>query len=287
MDSSMDKSFTDAESPPTYVSQRAKKPREDTQDSLTIQLNDFKKEIKEMMSLFSSKQEKELQHVSNTLKIIQQSNLNIENSIAYLTSQNEEFKKKINLLESQAREDKKYITILENKIEDLQVGCRKSNIQIKNVPKMKNETKEELIEMVMCLSQTLECKIDRSDIKDIYRVRGRKPQEQNSPIVVETSSALLKSEILKKGKAFNIKHKSKICSKHLGFKKQTDVPVFLSEHLTVKGSRLHFLARDLAKTRSYKFCWTAYGKVYVRKDESSPIITIRTEEQVQKLQLEK
>lgn len=275
----MDKSHTSAASTPSYVSQRNKIPK----DTLSIQLSDFRKEIKEMMAMFSTKQEKELQQVTTTLKLIQQSNLNIENSIAFLTAQNEEFKNKINQLESQAREDKKYITTLENKIEDIQLGCRKSNFLIKNVPKKTNETKEDLIDMLTCLSENLQCKINKSDISDIYRVRGKKSQDQNTPIVVETTSTLLKSEFLKKGKVFNIKNKSKICNKHLGFKTQTDTPVFLSEHLTEKGSRLHFLARDLAKTKSYKFCWSSYGKVYVRKDENAPIITIRCEEQVQKL----
>ncbi|CAK1598136.1 unnamed protein product [Parnassius mnemosyne] len=84
-------------------------------------------------------------------------------------------------------------------------------------------------------------------------------------------------------KSFNIKHKCKLCAKHLGFKTQEDTPIFLSEHLTPKGARLHFLARDLAKSKNYKFCWTAYGKVYVRENENSPIIMIRNESQVHQL----
>lgn len=280
MDSSGAKSFTDAKSTPCFVSQRAKN---SSQNTLTTQMDQFKKEIKEMFTTFTCKQEKELQQVSSALKMIQQSNLNIESSIAYLTAQNEEFKKKINQLENQATENKKYITLLENKIENLEMTSRKSMFQIKNVPKKNNETKEDLIDMVMTLSETVDCSMNKADIKDIYRVRSRKSNEQNTTIVVETNSAILKSDILKKSKAFNIKHKLKICSKHLGFKKQTDVPVFLSEHLTVKGARLHFLARDVAKTKSYKFCWTSYGKVYLRKDENSPIITVRNEEQIQKL----
>lgn len=100
-------------------------------------MDQFKKEIKEMFTTFTCKQEKELQQVSSALKMIQQSNLNIESSIAYLTAQNEEFKKKINQLENQATENKKYITLLENKIENLEMTSRKSMFQIKNVPKKK------------------------------------------------------------------------------------------------------------------------------------------------------
>lgn len=84
-------------------------------------------------------------------------------------------------------------------------------------------------------------------------------------------------------KTFNIKHKTKICTQHLGLRLGVDSPVFVTENLTAKSARLHFLGRDLVKSKSYKFCWTAYGKVYVRKDEKSPIILIKNESQIQQL----
>lgn len=140
--------------------------------------------------------------------------------------------------------------------------------------------------MVICLSETINCQISKKDIKDIYRVRGKKPDHKNAPIIVETHSALLKSDFLKMAKAFNIKNKTKLCAKHLGLKSREDTPVFLSEHLTAKGSRLHYLARDLARSKEYKFCWTSYGKVYVRKNEQAPIILIRSEQQAHQLLLE-
>lgn len=168
----------------------------------------------------------------------------------------------------------------------MQMGSRRANFDIKNVPRKNNETKEDLIDMVMCLSHSIDCKITKSDIKDIYRVRGKNSEKTNTPIIIETSSTLLKTDILKMAKSFNIKHKIKLSVKHLGIKTHEDTPVFITEHLTIKGSRLHFLSRDLAKSKAYRFCWTAYGRVYVRKDEHSPIITIRSEEQVHHLLLE-
>ncbi|CAB3244667.1 unnamed protein product [Arctia plantaginis] len=273
--------------PPSYVFQRVKRSRENTEDCLIEQLNEFKEEMKKMMSLFTANQSTEMIKITTTLKEIQYSNSSIENSIAFLTAQNEEYKQKIIQLENQAKEDKKYIVILENKMEEMLIGSRKANFVIQNVPKRNNETKEDLIEMTLFLSQTIGCNINKHDIKDIYRVRGRNLELKKSPIVVETGSTLLKTEIMKTAKAFNIKHKAKLCCKHLGFKTQVDDPIFLSEHLTAKGSRLHFLARDLVKSGSHKYCWTSYGNVYVMKDDQAPTITIRNEEQVHKLTLAK
>nr|XP_034838390.1 uncharacterized protein LOC117994565 [Maniola hyperantus] len=230
-------------------------------------------------SLFSV-QEQELKKIAPTLKDIQVTNRNIENTIAFLTSQNEEFKAKIDKLESQAKEDRKYINILEEKIEDIQRTSRKANFEIKNVPKKVNETKEDLIEMVTCLSKCVGSSITANDINDIYRVRGKKDGTKNTPIVVEISSTILKAELLKRCKSYNVKYNSKLCAKNLGHRTAEDTPIFVSDHLTPKGARLFFLARELIKTKAYRFCWTAYGKVLIRKDENSPIITIKNEAQI-------
>lgn len=266
--------------PPNYGASRFKRPRE---DDLKPELVLFKDEMKAMMTSLFGTQQKELQKITATQKEIQQTNLNIENSISFLTSQNEEFKNKIELLEGQAKEDRRYISVLESKIEDLQRENRKTNFEIKNVPKQERETKEDLIEMVLCLSKNIDCSINKTDIKDIYRVRGKRENASNTPIIVETGSTLLKTDVIKMCKNFNIKHKSKLCAQHLGLRSAGNTPIFVSDHLTAKGSRLHFLARDVAKSKAYKFCWTSYGKVYLRKDENSPIIQIVNESQAHNL----
>lgn len=274
-------------SPPNYVFQRTKRSRDEMEDSLDKQLGDFKEEIRKMLGLFSEKHERETQRITSTLSEIKKSNHNIENSIASLTAQNEEFRKKIEQLETQAKEDKNYIRVLEDKLEMMQISNQKTNFVIKNVPRRANETKEDLIEMAICLAKNLDCTITKYDIKDIYRTRVKNSEITDTPIIVETGSTLIKSEIMKMGKAFIIKYKSKLRCNHLGFKSQEETPIFLSEHLTSKGSRLHFLARDLTKSGEFKYCWTAYGKVLLKKDEHSPTITIRNEQQIHQLKTSK
>lgn len=248
---------------------------------------DFKEEMKDMMTTILSSHSNELQRITSTQLEIQQTGANIEKSISFLAAQYEDLLEKNKRLEDQVKEDRKYISILEDKIEDLQRVGRKSNFEIKNVPRAKNERKENLIEIVTCLSKTVGCNLNISDIKDIYRVRAKAERSTTTPIVVETSSTLLKTEILQKCKAFNIRNKEKLRGKHLGLRTGEETPIYVAEQLTPKSSRLHFLARDLAKTKNYKFCWTAFGKVFVRKDENSPIITVHSELQLQELILNK
>lgn len=264
------------QSPPNYVSQRAHRLEND-------QMKEFKEEMRKLMIYFSNSQKEELGELKSALKDIRETNLNIENATTNLTLQNEEFKNKIISLESQVKEDRQYIIYLESKIEDLQSSSRKTNLEIKNVPKKDREEKQDLIDMTIKLTESIDCKITKSDIKDVYRVRGRNANQKNTPIVVELTSTLVKNDILKMTKSFNVKNRGKLCAKHLGMKSNEDTPIFLSEHLTAKGNRLHYLARDLKKSKGYKFCWTSYGRIYVRKTEQSQIIPITNEEQVQHL----
>lgn len=249
---------------------------------------DFKEEVKNTIRELLAESDLELQKIKPILTDIQQTNHNIETTVAFLASQNEELKKKIEHLEGQAKKDRDQITMLENKIEDLQRDSRNTYIEIKNVPKTTNETQEDLIRMVTScsLAKNIDCQITTSDIKDIYRINVKK-DTKNTPVVVETSSAIVRSNILKMSKAYNVKHpEKKLCAKQLGFATNEDTPIFISEQLTAKGARLYFLARDLIKSKIYKFCWTAYGRVYVRKNEDSPKINITSESQVHKLKLE-
>lgn len=264
--------------PPNYnITTRTKRRRESSPNS-----KDFKDEIRQLLAEFKMAQKHEFEKVFSNLKDIRQSNLEIANSISFLMAQHDEFKKKIEKLENKVQENNNYILTLEEKIEHLQRDALKGKFEIKNVPKQKNESKEDLIKMVLCLSNNIGNAVTQKEIKDVYRIRVKNPNETRTPIIVETDT-MTKVQILRSGKAYNIKNKSKLCSKHLGINTPEDTPIYISEHLTAKASRLHFLARDLVKTKAYKYCWTAYGRVYLRRNEDSPIININSESQIQNL----
>lgn len=186
-------------------------------------------------------------------------------------------------LEDKSKKERDYIILLEEKIENLQMAARKSNLEIKNVPRRPGGTKEDLVQMVLSLSSTIGGTLSKADIKDVYRVQEKKKESSNTAIVVETASTLIKTDILKLWKAFNTTKAYKLSAKHLGHRVACDTPIFVSEQLTAKGVPLHFLARDLVKAGKYKFCWTAYGRVYINKTENFSTIPIKSEAQVQQL----
>lgn len=284
MESLMNRSMSESDisnkienSSPNYVVQRNKRRREpDYQADFTA----FKEEMKSWILSLISESKEDIKKIYPTLMEIKHTNSNIESSIAFLSAQSEDLKKKIEQMEAQAKMDKDYITILEEKIEELQRSSRKTCLEIKNVPKASQESKEDLLKMIEKISSTIGCSIIGQDIKDIYRVNIKNKKSINPPIIVELGSTIQKTEFLKMAKTYNIKHKDKLSTKHLGLTTNEYNPIYIAEQLTAKSARLHFLARDLAKAKNYKYCWTAYGRVYVRKDDHSPIMLIRSESQV-------
>lgn len=55
-------------------------------------------------------------------------------------------------------------------MEDFQMSNR--NFQLKNVPKMTGETKEDLVKMILCLIKSEDSTVEIRDILDIYRICG-------------------------------------------------------------------------------------------------------------------
>ncbi|CAH2232301.1 jg21683 [Pararge aegeria aegeria] len=154
-------------SPVRCITRRNKRIRE---EDLPAEFNSFKEELRQLMTSFISTQQMQLQEIRADLKEIQQTNYNIDQSISLLMSHDEEFRKKIEMLETQAKIDRDNIVILENKIEDLQRVSRKTCVELKNVPKKSQESSEDLIKMVLCLSETINVKLESRDIKDIFRL---------------------------------------------------------------------------------------------------------------------
>lgn len=271
----------DDHTPPSYVFLRNRRPREE--ELSPSQFLDFKQEMTKLITTFISSQQKSNEDITNSLKSLQQTTSNIEQNISLLTTQNQEFQKKIERLETQAKKDREYITTLEDKIEEQQRTARKASIELKNVPRKPSENRSDLLNMITCLSKTINMDLSVRDIKDIYRIKVRNDKESNPPIIVELGSTILRTDLLKKTKEFNVRNKCKLQAKHLGFTTSEDAPVFISEQLTAKAARLFFLSRDLVRSNKYKYCWTAFGKVLVRKDDQSKIIWIQHEAQVNQL----
>ncbi|XP_013197509.1 uncharacterized protein LOC106140460 [Amyelois transitella] len=288
---SLTKSFSDSnldfitqtEVTPNFVGARIKRKRNNSPTSTGYE--DFKEEIIGMLNVLTEKIENNSVSLTHAFDDMRQSIKTIQDKVSYVSTQNEIMQQILDIMEIERKKDQEYIHFLDNQLEDTQRSSRKASIEIRNVSPKQNETKEDLISMITTLSETVGCPtvICKRDVRDIYRVKKNKDRE-NKTVVLELTSALVKTDLLKACKTYNYKNKtSKLSIKHLGFKTDGDSPIFLSEQLISKATRLYFLGRDLTRRNLFKYCWTTYGKVYLRKDDTSPIITITNESQIQTL----
>lgn len=200
----------------------------------------------------------------------------VQDSLEFMSHKYEEILGRLHSLEQERKEEKKYIQTLEKKIEYLEKNNRITDIEIKNIPANSAENKIDLLNILKKTGEVLSVQIEQRDVRNIYRVSTAVPS--NKPIIVEFNDILKKDEVMKSVKAFNKRHPSnKLNTSHLSLH-GPQKPVFITESLTFKTKKLYAMARDFAKTRTYKYCWTSRGAVYLRLKEGDPAVRINDEE---------
>lgn len=271
-------------STPVFLSQRHKRQREPSEEDFSS----FKKEIKAMLDDWKDSQTSlmnklisEIADIKTQNSEIKLTNEDIQRSMTFLNDQYENFKVKVESLEKERKQHLTQIASLESKIEDMERNSKSSTIEIRNVliPK-ERETKDDLCNIVQKTCQALKVNVQQSTIRDVYRIKNKSGK---GTIIAEFTSVLLKNEVIQGVKLHNKEHsQQRLTSADIGLPGLI-TPVYVSEALTNKGRRLFFLARDIAKTQEYKFCWTRNGIIYLRKSVNAPHIEIKEESQLMSL----
>lgn len=258
------------------------------------EFDSFKDELKSLMNKFISSQSKRLDVLENHIldvktqnTAIDNTNKEIEKSLDHLSDQIKSFELKIDGLEQERSSLATQMRTFEEKIENLERQANKTSLEIRNVPKRGKETKNQLFSMIQFFYKRLndantEAELKYQEIRDVYRLPSKK-ESIFSTVVVELQNTQHKADLLKEVKKFNRRQPSEqINSSHLGFE-GPPTQIFISEHLTARMKRLHFLARDVAKSANFAHCWTSNGNVYLRKQDGSPYILVKDEQQLNSL----
>ncbi|KAJ8720571.1 hypothetical protein PYW08_006036 [Mythimna loreyi] len=166
----------------------------------------------------------------------------------------------------ECKNNQKIIKTLELKVDYLERNLKAATIEIKNIPTSNPENKTTLTGIVQKLGSIINQPVPASDIKNIFRLRGKK--ETVGTVVVEFSTTSLKEQFIQSTKNYNKQHTgNRLNTSHLqatGPRK----PIFVSEALTAVTKRLHYLTREFIKNSEYEQCWTANGKVYMSPENN-------------------
>lgn len=230
----------------------------------------------EVMNMFKALQKQQDDKFNRVLDSIG----NLQTTVEFMSAKYEEALQRIEVLENEKKADKSYILHLENRLETQEHNARCTSIEIRNVTQSPKETKEDLKRVIRCAAQLFEIPLQNNEIKDVYRVNLK---SSIKPIVVDFTTVFMRDCFLSAFKKYNKEHKhNRLNISNLNIEGDNK-PVFISENLTQRERKLFYLAREFSKNLGYSFCWTSFGRVFLRKAEGSPQIRVFAESDLIKL----
>lgn len=167
---------------------------------------------------------------------------------------------------------KKKVNDMELRLSQVEQDARQNNIEIHCLPEHKQEN---LLKTVTQLSSVVSYPITENDILSCNRVQKlNSTSKMPRTVICKLSNKLKRDNLLAAVLTYNKANpKQKLNTKLLGYG-NIESPVYVSEHLTPSNKALHAQTRIKAKEKQYKYVWVRNGKIFVRKDETSPALVI-------------
>lgn len=157
---------------------------------------------------------------------------------------------------------------------------RSVNLEMHAVPENKNEN---VLALFKKLCDITKVQLDSSAVRACRRVARFTHSDRPRNILVTLQSSRQRDEVISAVHRFNKNHANdKLNSTHLGVP-GTACKVYVAEHLSPENKLLYASARKAANENGFKYVWVRYGKIYVRKNETSNAILIKNAESVKML----
>lgn len=275
-----------------FASNRQKRQRTDSpvdSDSLKdlhkeiiAMLQSWKAEQNSTFASWKAEQEKilkklvtDISEVKEKCTNIEKTNMELERTLEFINKEYEDIKSRILVLEKDKKENRDCLINLEAKVNEFQRMSRSAAVEIRNIPQKDKETTSDLISIVSAVGRTVNTNLQPQDFRDIYRGPAKPGSVRN--IVVDFTKVQTKQELLSSVRNFNKSRNpaDKLNSQHIGIPGDKK-PFYVDDHMPASTKKLFFDARAYAKEHGYRFCWTANSKVFLRKDQGSKPILVKS-----------
>lgn len=190
------------------------------------------------------------------------------------------------LQEKLDRAEKRYETVC-SKVDEMAVQINRlkqdnlsRNLLIKGVPELETDP-QHLKSMVALVFAKLRYNFPMTYV-DCFRI-GKPKENTCRPIVVALPNAGLKNMIIRDKRATKLTCAN--FSNDSSLWGAADKIIYIDEHLTRENHMLYMYTRKL-KEHDFKYIWTRNGRIFVRFDSKSNIISINSTNQVNKLIVE-
>lgn len=183
-------------------------------------------------------------------------------------------------LEQQNSTLKAEINSFKRRIESMEKMSRSNNVEIQAVPEKRSEN---VLTIVKNLYATVNLPVSDCDIIACRRV-AKMSTSSNRPrnILVTLPSVRHRDNLISSVKRYNKTHSNdQLNSEHVGVPGEKSY-IYVAEHLSAETKELHAATRQAARGK-YKYVWVKFGNIYVRKDDSSPVILIKNKDSLLKL----
>lgn len=203
----------------------------------------------------------------------------IEKSQIFTCERQDEFENRFKTLECSAKnltDSTHKINQLENKIISLEQQALQCNIELCNLPERRNEN---LLTIVECLGNAIKLPICKADIVAVHRVpHAVKENSRPKNIILKLTTRVLRDNIISAYRAIK-----GLDSTKFGISGSQVTTVYLNEHLSLNNKILFRQCRESAKKYEYKYVWVKHGIILVRKHDASPVIAIRSQQDIYKI----
>lgn len=162
---------------------------------------------------------------------------------------------------------------------ELEQYGRRECLEIKGIPVTQDEDTDAII---IDIAAKIGVAIDRKEISVSHRNPGppnsRSSTEYHPPIIVKFTRRNTRDNIYRA--RFKLK---RMTTKDLGYNRYHDSKIYIEESLTKDRKAIHKACLRFKKEQKWKYCWTRYGKIFLREDDESPATQITSVEQLKDL----
>ncbi|CAH0715998.1 unnamed protein product, partial [Brenthis ino] len=221
--------------------------------------------------------------VTTHLNTINEQTTGFHECMTFINTQFEEMKaamaKKSTIIDNLKNEnDQLNVTVkdLNTRLNIVESYLRECNVEVNGIPEHRTEN---LVNTMVQLGQVVKNPLSSDDIQHVTRVaKLNKNSDKPRSVIVKLCTTKHLDAFLAAVAQFNKKNPTdKLNSHYLGIGGSC-APIYVSEHLTPGSKSLHAAARLKAKHMKYRFTWIRNGKIYVRKDEFSQALLIKSED---------
>ena len=228
------------------------------------------------------KQMEVLKSVENSLQSLHEKHEELNTRVNKLDedikSEISNLKSECNTLRKESVKSNNTIQLFLNQMNDLEQYSRRECLEIRGIPVREDEDTNEIVKKV---GNLVDVEIEDEDISISHRLPMRKNSTYDPAIIVKFTRRDIRNELYEAKK--ELRNKS---TKDLGLGRHQEKKIYLCENLTQRNRMLFNKCLKVKKELEFKFLWSNYGKISMRKDADSRAVVINNDIDIQRLYFE-